>query len=714
MSGDSSLSNPTNGHSESEPVNKGVDGVAKPPDGVLGTKCFVSQSNPVTGQTEWVMQASDYDYHQEIARSAYADMLHDTERNQKYYAALVKAVQLMKKKGHKVRALDIGTGTGLLSMMAASAGADTVTACEAFQPMGKCAKEVMTANGFGEKINLIHSRSTDITVGTDGMMPRRANLLVTEVFDTELIGEGAISTYTHAHEHLLEEDCLVVPRAANMYVQPVSCPFIRRWNDPQPLQVREGEEITFPPQFYSCGGAPSLHDLQLDQLDEDLFTPVCDPVTVFRFDFSKGGQLKKKDRSEVVVKSQVEGQVDAIFMWWDLEMDPQGEIILTCAPRWAHPSGDQLPWRDHWMQSIFYPTKRTAVKQGESFHIISQHDEYSLWFETPSLGQTAAVTERPVCECGLHIALSRQRLAMLGDPVRNNTYLTVLTKHITSSSVCLCISDGSLLSLMAAKLGAKKVFALEGNLLCARVIRNIVKENKLEDRIVIIEKRASEVTEEDFQGFKVDVVMGEPSFQAHMLPWDNMHFWYAVSSLTPLLSSNVCVLPASMTIHAVAMCFKDLWKIRAPVGVCEGFNLSIFDKLIKTSSDIVDENVEPQPLWEYPGQAMSQPTEVLSLHFNTPCLDVPLAQHNRQLVFPQEGTVNGVAMWCDFDFGDGHIISTGPGQKACVGQNVKWDQYTRQAVHLCHTPLSVRSGQSLNFDVQFKPDEGGVHFVWNF
>ena len=64
---------------------------------------------------------------------------------------------------------------------------------------------------------------------------------------------------------------------------------------------------------------------------------------VCRFDFSQPGSLKKRDSSEVRVESQVEGTVDAIFMWWDLEMDPDGEIILTCAPRWAHPDSTNLP-----------------------------------------------------------------------------------------------------------------------------------------------------------------------------------------------------------------------------------------------------------------------------------------------------------------------------------------------------------------------------------
>lgn len=35
-------------------------------------------------------------------------------------------------------------------------------------------------------------------------MPTRANLLITELFDTELIGEGALPSYEHAHQHLVQ------------------------------------------------------------------------------------------------------------------------------------------------------------------------------------------------------------------------------------------------------------------------------------------------------------------------------------------------------------------------------------------------------------------------------------------------------------------------------------------------------------------------------
>lgn len=70
--------------------------------------------------------------------------------------------------------------------------------------MANCAAKIIKENGFEGRIKLIHKRSTKMTVGKCGDMPKRANILVTEVFDTELIGEGALSTFRHAHEVLLE------------------------------------------------------------------------------------------------------------------------------------------------------------------------------------------------------------------------------------------------------------------------------------------------------------------------------------------------------------------------------------------------------------------------------------------------------------------------------------------------------------------------------
>ena len=73
--------------------------------------------------------------------------------------------------------------------------------------MANCAESVIATNGFSDRIKLVRKRSTDVEVGEGLDMERKANILVTEVFDTELIGEGAIGTFNHAHEHLLTVEC---------------------------------------------------------------------------------------------------------------------------------------------------------------------------------------------------------------------------------------------------------------------------------------------------------------------------------------------------------------------------------------------------------------------------------------------------------------------------------------------------------------------------
>lgn len=185
-----------------------------------------------------------FDYHQEIARSAFADMLHDTERNQKYFHALKKAIDKLHARNMKANVLDIGTGTGLLSMMAVQCNADSVTACEAFLPMADGAEQIMKKNGMNNKIRIIKKRSTDIKLGTgpDDLW-QKANILVTEVFDTELIGEGAIETFNHAHEQLLERDCIVVPDSGTVYVQVVESPLAWAWNDPKVIANLDGDVL---------------------------------------------------------------------------------------------------------------------------------------------------------------------------------------------------------------------------------------------------------------------------------------------------------------------------------------------------------------------------------------------------------------------------------------------------------------------------------------
>ena len=86
--------------------------------------------------------------------------------------------------------LDIGTGSGLLALLAAQAGAPSVTACEVFPAVARAARRGVHANGLDGTVRVVSKRSDALIVGTD--LPERASVLVTEIFDTDLLGEGIL------------------------------------------------------------------------------------------------------------------------------------------------------------------------------------------------------------------------------------------------------------------------------------------------------------------------------------------------------------------------------------------------------------------------------------------------------------------------------------------------------------------------------------------
>ena len=107
-------------------------------------------------------------------------MLNDRVRNESYRQAIARVAP-----GKRV--LDIGTGTGLLAMYAADAGALSVEACEADTNMAAIAGEVLEGS---PSLRLHACDSKELTGPYD--------VAVMEVFDAGLLGEGVVPTLRHA------------------------------------------------------------------------------------------------------------------------------------------------------------------------------------------------------------------------------------------------------------------------------------------------------------------------------------------------------------------------------------------------------------------------------------------------------------------------------------------------------------------------------------
>ena len=88
-------------------------------------------------------------------------MMNDGDRNKAYFDAIKLAVN------KNTFVLDIGTGSGLLSLMASSSGAKKVITCETSLSIANAAKKIIEENGLSKKIKVINKNSNQLLLGKD-------------------------------------------------------------------------------------------------------------------------------------------------------------------------------------------------------------------------------------------------------------------------------------------------------------------------------------------------------------------------------------------------------------------------------------------------------------------------------------------------------------------------------------------------------------------
>lgn len=135
-------------------------------------------------------------------------MLNDHSRNAKFK----KAIQYWIRKKGKLNVMDIGAGTGLLSIYAANvASVRSIYAIECSDIMTKISTEVFKENRRGNLVKLLTKHSTDLSIGEGEDLPSKVSLVVSETLDSGVFGEGILDTLIHAKLHLLEPQGVIVP-----------------------------------------------------------------------------------------------------------------------------------------------------------------------------------------------------------------------------------------------------------------------------------------------------------------------------------------------------------------------------------------------------------------------------------------------------------------------------------------------------------------------
>jgi type II protein arginine methyltransferase len=225
----------------------------------------------------------------------------DRGRNDAYEQALLRAIR------PGCRVLEIGTGTGLLAMMAARAGATVVT-CEADPAIAAAACDVIAANGYADKITVVNKHSTALDPERD--MGGLADILVSEIVSNDLLSEGVLPAHEDAVARLLAPDGVVIPPRGTIRIGLA--------RDLRDRAQRLGEASGFDLSAFNRLAAPN----ESVRVGMDQVALCSDATDLFSFDFATA-EPRKPERRELALAS-TGGRVDGVVQWIALEMDAVG------------------------------------------------------------------------------------------------------------------------------------------------------------------------------------------------------------------------------------------------------------------------------------------------------------------------------------------------------------------------------------------------------
>jgi protein arginine N-methyltransferase 1 len=112
------------------------------------------------------------------------------------------------------RVVDLGSGTGVLGLMACRAGARVVYAIEATGIVG-LASDVRDRNGFADRIVFVRGFSTDVS------LPERADVIVSDQIGRFGFDGNILRFFADARRRLLEPGARCIPSGIELHVAPV-------------------------------------------------------------------------------------------------------------------------------------------------------------------------------------------------------------------------------------------------------------------------------------------------------------------------------------------------------------------------------------------------------------------------------------------------------------------------------------------------------------
>ncbi|AHD00156.1 50S ribosomal protein L11 methyltransferase [Leisingera methylohalidivorans] len=300
--------------------------------------------------------------HQMFVPRWHFPMLADKARNRAYAQAIAAKVR----PGDVV--LDIGCGAGLTAMLAARAGAKHVYTCEQQPLIAAAAARVIAENGLSGRITVIPKWSHDIVVGED--MPEQADVVISEIVDTVLLGEGALATLTHAMAALAKPGARAVPERGRLMAQPVeSGKLADLWRP----QKAEGFDLS---AFHRFARVAQLTPNDLETCGMRSLGPATE---LFQFDFTRPDIDPARTTGDLVCAAP--GTVHAVFVSFEMDLAPGIQVA------------NDLQSGGHWGRTAFLLDRPLPAKTGAQLRVTAQHDASQLSLSVHGLAPRAGAAD---------------------------------------------------------------------------------------------------------------------------------------------------------------------------------------------------------------------------------------------------------------------------------------------------------------------------------
>src|ERR1700739_3340918 len=280
----------------------------------------------------------------------HARMLNDTTRNDAFERAIQAVIA---KEGRQARILDIGAGSGLLSMMAARAGATNIVACERVPIIAEAAERIVALNGLDRAIRVINKASSDLTVGKD--LEGLADILVSEIISSDLLAENVLDTFQDAHLRLLREGATVIPRAATAVGCLVESEVLDKY---AAVNVVSGFDVS--PFAELAPSRLPVHGIMTS------WRRLSDDFDLVRIDLTQSKHQAVIQERAVIV--QENGQAVGVVQW--INLDLADGISFSNHPDRYFDGG--------WLQVLHTFPRPISVVKGQELDLTVGHDRVSL------------------------------------------------------------------------------------------------------------------------------------------------------------------------------------------------------------------------------------------------------------------------------------------------------------------------------------------------